>query len=266
MTPVHPEDDLALYALDALDGEERTAVEAHLASCPSCVALVEQHRTTLAALTADEAPPPAVWQRIAADIGATGVPTPLPVVPSAPAATAPPPPVPGAGPVPPGGDDEQPPAPIHLRPRSRGTTRWALIGAVAAAALVVGGVVGLSLGGTEDEPDDLAELAAAALDDPDASVATLATESGQPAARVVVEGTTGYVLVDDLPALPEGEEYQLWKLGGDVPVSLGVIGDGSTGVAAVGVPAGTSEMALSTEPAGGSPAPTGDIVATGAFA
>ena len=266
MTPVHPEDDLALYALDALDGEERAAVSAHLASCPSCVALVEQHRTTLAALTADEAPPPAVWQRIAADIGATGVPTPLPVAPSAPAAAAPPPPAPGAGPVSPGGGDEHPPAPIHLRPRSRGTTRWALIGAVAAAALVVGGVVGLALGGAEDEPDDLAELAAATLDDPDASVATLSTESGQPAARVVVEGTTGYVLVDDLPALPEGEEYQLWKLGGDVPVSLGVIGDGTTGVAAVGVPEGTSEMALSTEPAGGSPAPTGDIVATGAFA
>ena len=254
MTPVHPEDDLALYALDALDGEERAAVEAHLASCPACVGLVDEHRTTLAALTADEAPPAAVWQRIAADIGAARVPTPLPVVPSAPTDAVPP------------AADEDPPAPIHLRPRSRSTTRWALIGAVAAAALVIGGVVGLVLGGAEDESDDLAELAAAALDDPDASVATLSTDAGQPAARVVVEGTTGYVLVDDLPALPEGEEYQLWKLGGDVPVSLGVIGDGSNGVAAVGVPAGTSEMALSTEPAGGSPAPTGDIVATGEFA
>jgi anti-sigma-K factor RskA len=256
-TPVHPEDELALYALDALDGEERAAVEAHLASCASCVALVEEHRTTLAALTADEAPPPAVWQRIAADIGATGVPTPLPVVPSAPTATATAPAADG---------DERPPAPSHLRPRSRGRTRWALVGAVAAGALVVGGVVGLALGSAEDEPDDLAELATAALADPDASVATLSTGEGQQAARVVVEGTTGYVLIDDLPPLREGEEYQLWKLGGEVPVSLGVIGDGSSGVAAVGVPAGTSEMALSTEPAGGSPAPTGDIVATGAFA
>lgn len=255
MTPVHPEDDLALYALDALDGEERAAVEAHLASCPSCMALVEEHRTTLAALTADEAPPPAVWQRISADIGASGVPTPLPVVPSAPTATAPA-----------GDGDELAPAPIHLRPRSRRTSRWALVGAVAAGALVVGGVVGLALGSADDEPDDLAELAAAALADPDASVATLSTDDGQPAARVVVEGTTGYVLVDDLPPLPEGEEYQLWKLGGEVPVSLGVIGDGTSGVAAVGVPSGTSEMALSTEPAGGSPAPTGDIVATGGFA
>jgi len=48
-------------------------------------------------------------------------------------------------------------------------------------------------------------------------------------------------------------------------VSLGVIGDGRAGVAAVGVPAGTSQLALSTEPEGGSPAPTGDIVASGSF-
>ena len=255
--PAHPEDELALYALDALEGDERDAVEAHLASCPSCLALVDEHRATLAALTADEAPPPAVWQRIAADIGAADVPTPLPVMPSAPVATPPP-----AAAAPPAG-------PIHLRPRSRpDRSRWALIGAAAAAALVVGGVAGIAIGGAEDEPSDLAELAAAALDDPDATVATLATGDGQDAARVVVDGTTGYVLVDDLPQLPEGEEYQLWKLGGegDIPVSLGVIGDGSTGVAAVGVPAGTAQLALSTEPEGGSPTPTGAIVATGGFA
>ena len=252
--PAHPQDELALYALDALEGDERDAVEAHLASCPSCLALVDEHRATLGALTADEAPPPAVWQRIAADIGAGDVPTPLPAMPSAPVAA----PAPAAAAAP-------PPGPVHLRPRSRDRSRWVLIGAAAAAALVVGGVAGVAIGGAGDEPADLAELAAAALDDPDATVATLATGDGRDAARVVVDGTTGYVLVDNLPPLPEGEEYQLWKLGGDVPVSLGVIGDGSTGVAAVGVPAGTAQLALSTEPEGGSPAPTGAIVATGAF-
>jgi anti-sigma-K factor RskA len=252
VTPVHPTDELALYALDALEGAEREAVEAHLASCSACATEVEAHQATLAALATDEAPPPAVWQRIAAGIGATGIPTPLPVMPSAP--VAPPPPT---APVTSG--------PTHLRPRSRDGRRWALVGAVAAAALVVGGAVGVVLGSNRDEPDDLAELAAAALDDPDAGVATLATGDGRPAARVVVDEGTGYVLVDDLPVLGPGETYQLWKLGGDVPVSLGVIGDGRAGVAVVGVPAGTTDMALSTEPAGGSPAPTGDIVATGTF-
>ena len=35
-TADHPLDDLALYALDALDPDEARAVEAHLAGCPSC--------------------------------------------------------------------------------------------------------------------------------------------------------------------------------------------------------------------------------------
>ena len=256
---MHPEDELALYALDALEGDERDAVEAHLASCPSCLALVDEHRATLAALTADEAPPPAVWQRIAADIGAADVPTPLPVdavgrrwrhrprrPPPRPRARSTC--VPGPAPTAPAGRWSARPPP---RPWSSAAW-WASPSAV-----------------PRTSPTDLAELAAAALDDPDATVATLATGDGQDAARVVVDGTTGYVLVDDLPQLPEGEEYQLWKLGaeGDVPVSLGVIGDGSTGRRRRRGP-GRHGPAGPVHRAGAAARrrPTGAIVATGEFA
>jgi anti-sigma-K factor RskA len=146
------------------------------------------------------------------------------------------------------------------RPPAR---RWgiAAAGIAAAAALVVGGIAI-----TRDEgPTDLAALAEHAAEADDARIATLATEAGAPAARVVADGSTGFVLVDDLPVLPEGQEYQLWKLAGDVPVSLGMIGDGTTEATAFGLPADTTTFAISTEPAAGSPAPTGAIVATGQF-
>ena len=269
MTDDHPLDELAVYALDALDDDERLVVEAHLARCPACTTIVDEHRATLAALTRDEPPPPAVWQRIAAQTGAGDVPTPLAVMPSTP--TSP------AAPAPPGGRlDAAPgpavgaPAPIHLRPRRAAPSRrWAAIsGVAAAAALVVGGIAGVAIASRDDEPADLAELAAAALEQPGASVTTLvAADDGRDAARVVTDGSTGYIVLDDLPTLPAGQAYQLWRIeGAAAPVSLGVIGDGREEVATVGVPAGTSTLALSTEPADGSVAPTGDIVATGTLA
>ncbi|HET6954051.1 MAG TPA: anti-sigma factor [Acidimicrobiales bacterium] len=263
----HPLDDLAAYVLDALDDDESAAIEDHLAGCGSCAAEVDAHRAALARLTVDEPPPPAVWQRIARGIGATGVPTPLPSMPSG--GGAPPPPPAGR----PAGDPAGARAPVplaaphppHMRRAGHPLRRWgaAAAGVAAAAALVAAGV---ALTGDE-QPADLADLAEAAAHADDARIATLAGSTGVPAARVVADGPTGYVLVDDLPRLPAGREYQLWKLAGDdVAVSLGVIGDGTTPAAAFGLPADTTPFAISTEPAGGSPVPTGQIVATGTFA
>jgi len=266
MTDEHPLDELAVYALDALDDDERQMVEAHLARCPSCRAVVDEHRSTLAALTADEPPPPVVWQRIAAQTGAAEVPTPLAVMPSAPAAPAPPvPPVTRPDTRPGGGAT----APTHLRPRRpEPSRRWVAISGVAAAvALVVGGLVGVAVANRDEEPTSLADLAAAAMEQPGASVITLAaSDDNRDAARVVTDGSTGYIVLDDLPTLPAGQAYQLWRLDEPTPVSLGVIGDGRARVATVGVPAGTTRLALSTEPAAGSVSPTGDIVATGTLA
>src|SRR5580693_10774648 len=53
-------DDLALYALDALRGEDRARVDAHLATCAACRLELEQLRadTALLALTAVGPRPP----------------------------------------------------------------------------------------------------------------------------------------------------------------------------------------------------------------
>ena len=62
----HPLDDLAAYAIDALDPAERQAVDDHLAHCSACQAELASHRETLAALAPDGAPPAEVWQDISA--------------------------------------------------------------------------------------------------------------------------------------------------------------------------------------------------------
>ena len=43
---VHPLDDLAAYALGALDADERRAIDAHLATCASCRAEVRSFAET----------------------------------------------------------------------------------------------------------------------------------------------------------------------------------------------------------------------------
>jgi anti-sigma factor RsiW len=65
----HPDDDLAVYALDALGGAPRRAVERHLAHCPTCRCELAAHRETLSRLTAAAEPPPGLWGRIVATTG-----------------------------------------------------------------------------------------------------------------------------------------------------------------------------------------------------
>ena len=292
-TANHPLDDLAAYAVDALDDPERAAVDEHLAGCLACRAELVGHIEALASLTGDERPPAAVWERIAADIGAPGMPVPGGAAdgggPAAPptsgpsagsAAAAPPaaarlpaaptPPVPpaAAAPAPPSAPAAgEPPSVADLAARraDRPGLRPRIVAALAAAAVVLvafGFVLG-GTGGGDGDPDSVGELAQRAVDE-GADVGTLDGTSGQPVARVVDDGGgTSFVLLDALDALPEGRSYQLWSLDGPQPVSLGLLGDGSSDAVAVPLPADATELAISDEPAGGVTAPTGPIVATG---
>jgi len=234
----HPLDDLAVYAVDALEPNERATVEAHLAGCASCRAELAEHLDTLARLTEAFAPPAGGLEQLLAGLDAPrhmARPTAITAAPSA-------------------------------REQRR---RWMRVAGVAAAAAAVAAVVGVALSSLGDEDTDtLSDLADEALDQPAADVATLATPEGANVARVVVtdEGT-GYLFADDLPTLAEGQTYQLWQLDGPAPVSLGLVGDGTQPVSAVAVPAGTTTMAISAEVAGGVVSPTADqIVASGVVA
>jgi anti-sigma-K factor RskA len=269
----HPLDDLAVYALDALDEPERALVDAHLAGCTACRAELDQHRTTLSHLTTPEEPPPELWDRIARQTAATP-----PRIAQAPG----PGPEPAAGRLAPS-DHMAPVVPLHRArdtaasggewtPRHRArrpSRRGAWLTAVAAVAVVLAGIAGVTAWSQrgDDEPATVAEMAAAALDHPDATVVPLAsTAGGEAGARIVTTGDlTGYVLLDDLPRIHDGHTYQLWRVDDpNAPISLGVLGDGTTEAAAITVPEGTTSFAISHEPVpGGVPAPTGPIVAQG---
>ncbi|HEY8547371.1 MAG TPA: anti-sigma factor, partial [Acidimicrobiales bacterium] len=111
----------------------------------------------------------------------------------------------------------------------------------------------------------VAELAADAAADPESTLVTLPSPTGEPVARVVLADDADFdddfVLFDDLPALGDDRTYQLWRTDQGVPASLGVLGDGAGGAARVALPDDVSAFALSREPAGGSPAPT-DVIAS----
>jgi anti-sigma factor RsiW len=209
MTHDPVEDLLGVYALDALDDDERARVDAHLAECPRCRAEVDGHREVAAQLALTGSPAPLrVWDRIADAIDATDADVAPPslrlVVGDRPAAAPP--------------------------PRWR---RFAGIAAVAAAAVAIVslGVSTVSQGNRIDDFErghDVAVAATQAFSSSDARVTALTTGDGTILGRAaVLPDGNGYLLADALPDLPDGT-YQLWGDTGSEVVSLGAIGAAPT--------------------------------------
>ena len=98
--------------------------------------------------------------------------------------------------------------------------------------------------------------------------------AGQPAApaatgRAFWSRSRGLVLAaSNLPALPAGRTYQLWFVGGPAPSSAGIFAPDTAGAANVllavdpNVPR-PNALAVTIEPAGGLPAPTGAFYLVG---
>jgi hypothetical protein len=86
-------------------------------------------------------------------------------------------------------------------------------------------------------------------------------------ARVYVSASRGlFFAAENLPPLPAGRTYQLWTIVGGQPVSHGVFGpagDGRAQVLAQAPPGPVDAIAVTIEPEGGVPAPTGDKVLLG---
>jgi Anti-sigma-K factor rskA len=261
----HPLDDLAAYAVDALEPAERFAVDDHLAHCSACSAELASHREALGALATAEAPPPEVWQDIAAAIGAPGLPDPHTgrrVMAVGDESESSHPLDEGSE----DGDDRVAPVtPLagaaRVRARRPSPLRW-----VAAAVLVVvagvAGLLGFALGSSSDDAD-IGSLAQQAADDPNGVLATLADTEGRPVARVVADEDGAFVLMDALEDLPEGQAYQLWSVGGPEPVSLGMLGRDGTNTVAFRLPPTIRELAITVAPTSGDSTPNGEFQASG---
>jgi len=242
-----------VYALGALEGEELTQFEAHLATgCALCPARLRETREALTALPTSlppVPPPPALRARVLERV-----------------------------------DAERPPAAAHapLRPSRRPSRaiRWAGWGGLAAAALLLV-VVNAELRTTRHElgvlHDRVATLQAELsrreetlrfLSDPNVRYVSLGGLKPSPDASAWLlwnPGTLeGLLLARGLPVAPPGKAYELWALAGSQPVPAGVFGVDDRGRALFRVPpvpAGHTfdAFAVTLEPAGGVPQPTGPM-------
>jgi anti-sigma-K factor RskA len=181
-------------------------------------------------------------------------------------------------------------------PASSGTARWGWLAAAAAVVIAVGlGAYAMQLQGRIDDLSARLEtaertLAATrtevvearrALGSAESSVRvmlapdlTRVSLAGQPPSqaaqgRAFYSPTTGLVFTAaNLPSLPASRVFQLWIVTARAPVSAGLLAPDSAGVVATTLPAPPiSEppvaFAVTIEPAGGVPAPTGDKVLVG---
>jgi anti-sigma-K factor RskA len=243
----------ALHAVGALDGEDLSALQTHLATgCARCETVVRQTEQTLAraAMAGPPEPPPAavrdaLMRRLAAA-------------------------------------------------SARGRARWlpwaagAAAAAVAAAALTVASVAGryeARLGEMARETSAARERLARSeaelrdevaayrdaielLREPAARVTELrgrATAAGAVARVLWTERAGGMLLASRLPPAPPGTAYALWIIEGDAARPAGMFAPDGAGKATLriaakmgGAPAGT--LAVTLEPAGGAPRPTGAVV------
>lgn len=208
---------LGVYALDAVDQDERNLIEHHLDGCSQCLAEVRDHYEVAALLASDPVQPPTrVWDGIVVQIDAPR--------PAAQQATV---------------------IPLQRRTASILTSsRW--VASVAAAVLVAltAGVVTQSqrIGDLNSRVadrdqqistltaslavDPLQQAVAAAIADPAAQVADLTADGSSATMSIVVlPDGTGYVYQSNLEALPSDATYQLWAVVDDKVISAGVLGN-----------------------------------------
>ena len=240
----------AVYAVGALDGDDLAQFEAHLPTCPACQTAVREAQDTLArAMLAapPQVPPPAVREALVTRVA---------------------------------------------RARPAGRRRWlAWAAATAVAAAAAAGFTGTwvavryeaQLGRMAREMAALKERTArneAALQEQVALYRGAVELLGDPATRVVelrgqgpATGASGRLIWNDaggghlfvagLPPAPAGKTYELWTIAGQTPRPAGLFGVDAAGRGAHRFPRGGGAVqvfAVTLEPEGGTPAPTGPIV------
>lgn len=261
MSSIHDEQPLAApYVLGALDSAERRAFEAHIATCPVCqdeVRSLQRVADALARAVPQRTPRPELRARVLSAITGTS----------------------------PAG---------RPRPRRAVAGGWLPLAAAVVLAAGLGAYTSHlqgRLSSLEARLDDAERRASAAergtvearraADDAQTAMAVLAAPdltridlTGQrPApratARALWSRNRGMVFTTTgLPPPPAGRVYQVWVVTGRAPVSAGLLTPDPSGRATVffHTPADIDPpvaVAVTLEPAGGVPAPTGDMYLVG---
>jgi len=261
----------AAHALDALDADERAAFEAAAAASPELRAAADSHAESaavLAALAEPVEPPPALKQRLMAQLDGLPQQQPVaqrvepatsaePVASATPAASAEPAapaqPASSAAPI------ERPPGRAQAHARRRWFERpGALLGAAAAAILLIAGaVLGVAWSGPNGwgAQREMAAIAEA----PDAQSQTHEVAGGGEITLVTSaeQGRSG-VVVAGLPELEADQTYELWYIDDSGAASAGtfdVSGEETWRVLEGSFTPGVA-VGVTVEPAGGSPQPT----------
>lgn len=228
-------DTLAAYAADALAQDEVMELGVHLRACADCQRELDSLREAFAAIPYGlplTEPPAALRERVVGQARAARLP--------------------------------QPARPTVAAPTTQTRRRFAwwprLAPALAAAAIVLAFVLGRNWPAAR-EPNIISQ--------PDARVVTL-TGTGRGTFVVTVAGQRAQLTIDRLPPLAQGKVYQLWLLGGDAPISAGTFvvdqnGRGQFTLNGLAWSPGYSGVAITPEPSGGRPAPSGQIVAQAGF-
>ncbi len=244
----------AAYALGALEGDERSRFEAHLREgCPECETAMRDYGESLAGLAAElprVAPPPRVKAALMERLEA----------------------------------EARPP-----RPTERSTLWWwspwplTLAGATAVAAAVVV-YLGWRINALDRElaqrSQELAALRTQVaqqrevltiLRAPETKAVSLGGLKPSPTAEGRMwwlRGVGGVLVANGLPMTPPGKTYQLWAIAGGKPVSAGIFDVDQNGSATLQVktpPAmdTVDVFAVTLEPAGGLPQPSGEMYLAG---
>lgn len=259
MTNGHPtrEEDFDLYALGALEGDEKEALESHVATCATCsekLAEAQGRMSLLAFAAPTVAPSPGVKERLMRQVVATstGRGGTFAVVPS-------------------------------KRPGVFAGWMWALVPLTGgfACALVFLWLHALQLDTQIEALKDRVQQQDAQiaqersvvdmLGAKDTVVVSLAEQKQQPlgTARVLYNAKRGLLVYNGtLPPAPADKSYQLWLVpASGSPISAGVFesADGATDRITAQVPQGTvaKAFAVTLEPRGGKPQPTGPFVLLG---
>lgn len=236
------------YVLDDVTPEERGEIEQHLRDCDACATELAELRLVmegLARVPEPVIPPAALKLRVLASISGTGA-----------------------------------QGRIGTSTPRGWNAGW--LAAAAAVILVLGGSLYVAQGRARQASEELrladAEIAelTTRLDDfagqTDLALSILTASDMQ---RIELAGSAAgaraywsaarglLVAADQLPVPPPGRIFQVWLIGGGAPVSAGLLGTPRTGRGMLiapppgGIARGPVTIAVTDEPVGGLPAPTG---------